>query len=1114
VATPPLRRYERTSAPLSFGQERLWFLHQLERSSAAYHLPYALRLCGVLDLGALARTLAAIVARHESLRTSFVVQDGTPMQQIAPAAACPLRLCDLATLPTAHAEALVQGLARAEAQRPFDLAGGPLLRLALLRLAPDAHVLLLTMHHIIADGWSIGVLIREVAALYAAHGSLTDAALLPLSIQYADYAIWQRAWLTDERLEQQLSYWRHTLADAPPLLALPTDYPRPPVPSFAGASQALALDQATVRALQALSQKHAATLFMTLLAAFQVLLARLSGQDDILIGSPIAGRTHAEAERLIGFFVNTLVLRTKLTATTSFAALLPQVRATCLQAYAHQELPFEQLVEALHPVRNLQVSPLFQVMFVLQNAPQSALELGDLTLQPLATPNSSAKFDLTLTLYETSQGLNGSLEYATTLFDATTIARLASHFRTLLGAVLATPEACIADLPLLSAAERSQLLHEWNDTTAEYPRDATIHAIFEAQAARLPDAVAVVYGGQALTYAALNQRANQLAHYLGTCGVGPEAVVGIAMPRSLDLPVGLLSILKAGGVYLPLDPDLPAQRLVSMLDNARVGTLLVSDQATVLHPTVQGSCTVVMLDRAWEQIAEQPAENPDLAIAADNLAYVMYTSGSSGQPKGVAIPHRGVLRLVCGNHYAQLRAACTLLQLAPIVFDASTFELWGMLLNGGHCVLLPEAVPTTSALQQAISAYGVSTLWLTATLFNKMVDQLPQALAGVQELLIGGEALSVAHVQRAQQALPQTQIINGYGPTESTTFACCYPIPSVMTLRGSSIPLGGPIANTTAYILDARLSLVPLGTAGELYLGGAGLARGYLGRPDLTAERFVPNPFAEVSGIGYRVPGAETSDTRYPTPATRLYRTGDLARWRADGTIEYLGRIDGQVKLRGYRIELGEIEATLVQHEEVQTCAMLLREDVPGERRLVAYVVPADEGRRTEDESEPSSFVLRPSSFVADLRAFLAERLPTYMIPSAFMLLDALPLTPNGKLDRRALPAPDMQASEAIFVAPRGENEELLAGIWAEVLRRERVGIHDEFFVVGGHSLLATQVIARIRQVFGVELPLRALFETPTVADLAARIATMQDIARQLGAQRDRVLEDVEEIEL
>jgi amino acid adenylation domain-containing protein len=1094
------RRATRDSAPLSFAQQRLWFLNQLEPESASYNQPKAIRLTGALDEKALQKAFDHVLARHEALRTTFGVVDGVPVQVIAESCSIDLPVADLRALPDVTRDAEAQRLLVEAARRPFDLARDLMLRALLLRLADREHMLLLVTHHIASDGWSSSILWRELGKLYEAFARGEPNPLPELPIQYADYAIWQRQCLQGEALEDQLSYWRQQL-DGIAVLQLPTDRSRPALQSFRGAKRSLVLPVDLSEALKNLTRRQDATLFMILLAAFQTLLHRYTGQDDIVVGSPIAGRTRHELEGLIGFFVNTLVLRTDFVGNPSFRELLCQVRQIAWDAYAHQDLPFEKLVAELQPERNLSHSPLFQVAFALQNVPRQAVELSGLAVSPLELDSGMAKFDLYLAIHESAEGLRAVLEYDGALFEDATIGRMLGHFENLLRALVVDPDRRVSDFPLLTATERHQLLVEWNATTRDYPRDKCVHQLFEEQAERTPDNVALVFEDQQLTYGELNRRANQLAHYLRKLGIGSDRLVGVCMGRSLEMIIGLLGSLKAGGAYLALDPTYPKERLMFMLQDSRVSVLLT--QQPLRENLPKTDARVVYLDTDWKNIALESAENPQSEATEDNLAYVIYTSGSTGTPKGVEVLHRGIARLLLGVEYVRLDANHTFLHLAPTSFDASTFEIWGALLHGAKCVLFPGNLVSPLEIGEVIHAHGISTLWLTASLFNTVMDQAPEALIGLRQLLIGGEALSVAHVRAALSLLPGTEIINGYGPTESTTFSCCYPIPRQLDASVTSIPIGPPIANTEIYILDSRLSAVPIGVRGGLYVGGDGLARGYLNQSALTAEKFLPNPFSKELGA-------------------RLYQTGDLARYLPDGNIEFLGRIDHQVKIRGYRIELGEIEAVLSHHPAVREAVVLARDDAPEEndevqnqksktrsepsrsienlksdKRLVAYVVPRQEGSLTVNE----------------LRSFLKEKLPEYMAPSAFVFLEGLPLTPNGKIDRRGLPAPPELRPETgeVYVAPRTPVEEMTSGIWAEVLKLEKVGIHDNFFDLGGHSLLATQIVSRLREALRVDLSLRALFERPTVVGLSDYIETQLTGS---GPKATHQLDEIEEIVL
>jgi aspartate racemase len=943
-----------------------------------------------------------------------------------------------------------------EAVKPFDLERGPMLRAKLLRLAPQDHVLYLNLHHIVSDGWSMGVLLRELSELYQSYVSGAPISLPGLAIQYADYSVWQRQWLQGAELNRQLSYWRKQL-DGVSKLQLPTDRPRPAVQTYRGASQGFNFSAELSKALKVLSQQQGVTQFMTLLAAFKILLSRYSGQTDIAVGAPIAGRTRPEIEGLIGFFVNTLVLRSDLSNDPTVTTLLRQVRETTLDAYGHQDLPFEKLVEDLQPARNMGHSPLFQVMFAYQETGDRELALKPATVQPLRVPGNSAKFDLTLTMSERDGELRGSLNYNTDLFDAATIERVLGHFRNLLEGIVANPEQRISQLPLLSEAEKQQLLIEWNDTKRDYPQNKCVHELFEEQVERTPDAVALVFDDQQLTYRELNHRSNQLAHYLQQHGVGREVLAGVCVERSLEMIVSLLAILKAGGAYVPLDSSYPKERLRFMLADTRASIVLTDNVS--LRSLPQTDAQVINLDRDCEEISSQSRDNPSRQSVADDLAYVIYTSGSTGLPKGVQTPHRAIVRLLFGIDYVQLDSAKTLLQMAPISFDAATFEIWGELLHGGKCVLFPGKVPSPRELGEVLKKHQVNTLWLTAALFNMVINEEPQALSEVNQLLIGGEALSVQHVKKGLGLLPNTEIINGYGPTESTTFACCYRIPREFDEGLTSIPIGRPIANTEIYILDSYLNPVPVGVAGEIYIGGDGLARGYLNQAELTAEKFITHSLDGKIG-------------------KRLYKTGDIARYLPDGNVEFLGRKDSQVKIRGYRIELGEVEAVLSQHETVQTSVVLVREEERDDKRLVAYVV-----------SRPGASFDAPEA-----RSYLTHKLPLHMIPSVYVLLNELPLTSNGKVDRHALTSTD-SIEHGYFDsedAPRTPIEAVLMEIWCEVLGTKQIGIDNNFFELGGHSLLGIRLVDQICRQFQAEIPLRFLFECPTVKSMAARISKIK----------------------
>jgi amino acid adenylation domain-containing protein len=1038
-------------APLSFAQQRLWFLDRLEPGLFAYNIPAAVRLAGRLEAPVLEWCFNEIVRRHESLRTSFAVEEGRPVQVIAPELTVSIPVIDLSRLPGAPRETELARLSTGEAQRPFDLARGPLLRAALVRLAADEHVLLLTLHHIVSDGWSQGVLVRELGALYEARAAARRHALDEPAIQYADFAEWQRGWLRGDELERQTGYWRGRLEGAPPSLDLPADRPRPPEMNYRGATVPLELTAELSESLRALSRREGATLSMTLLAAFKALLQRFANQDDIVVGTPVAGRNREELEGLIGFFVNTLALRTDLSGDPSFRELLGRVREAALGAYAHQDLPFEMVVEELQPARDASRSPLFQVIFDLQNAPAPALELTGLTLYPHEVEAGTTRFDLELHLSDQPEGIRGAFVYSTSLFDETTVTRLAGRYRALLEAVAAKPDGRLSRIDLLTETERRELLSEWNDTRRACPSESCIPDLFEAWAARTPESVALTFGDERLTYEELNRRANRLAHRLRAYGVGDETRVGVCVERSFEMIVALLGVLKAGGVYVPLDPSYPHERLLFMLEDAGAQVVLTVGRLEDALPAHHAP--LILLDSDWPPVGVEGERNPERGTTPEHLAYVAYTSGSTGTPKGVGVPHRGVVRLVEGADYVRFGPDEVFLQLAPLAFDASTFEIWGSLLNGSRLAIMPAGMPSLRELGRALRRHEVTTLWLTAGLFHQMVDEQLADLTTLRQLLAGGDVLSPPHVEKFLTAAPSCRLVNGYGPTENTTFTCCHVMSTHADFAGS-VPIGRPIADTQVFILDANLQLSPPGFVGELYAGGRGLARGYHGRASLTAERFIPDPFSTL-------------------PGARLYRTGDLARHLPDGRVEFVGRADEQVKVRGYRVELGEVEARLRRVGGVRRAAVVAREDAPGDRRLVAYVVGDDN-----------------TVSVDRLQKILREGLPEYMIPSAFVVLEELPLTPNGKVDRRALPAPDQTHAEpgGVYVAPRTPVEELLAGIWAEVLKVERVGVHEDFFELGGHSLLITRLVSRAQAHFGVELPLKLFFESATVAGQAAEV--------------------------
>ncbi|WP_442935957.1 non-ribosomal peptide synthase/polyketide synthase [Nostoc sp.] len=1099
LAAPPiLPRANNAELCLSFAQQRLWFLDQFESNSSFYNIPIGLRLVGTVNVVALVQSLEAIIHRHEALRTNFVTVDGQATQIIQTATNWSVAVVDLQHLSISEQEITAQKLVQQQALLPFDLANEALFRATLIMLSDTEQWLLVCMHHIVSDGWSIGVFVQELQALYNAYAQGQASPLTPLPIQYADFALWQRQWLVGEVLKSQLSYWEQQLANAPTFLPLPTDRTRPAVQTFNGAYLEFALSVELTQKLVKLSQQQGVTLFMTLLAAYNTLLYRYTGQTDILVGTPIANRDRTEIEGLIGFFVNTLVMRTNLAENPTFNELLPRIREMALSAYAHQDLPFEMLVEALQPERDLCHTPLFQVMFVLQNAPMSEIELTGLTVSSLPIESSTAKFDLTLIMENTATGLVGWWEYNTDLFDCSTIERMTGHFVTLLEGIVSNPSEQISQLPLLTQIDQQQLLVDWNDTQSNYPQES-IPQLFEKQEELTPDAVAVVYENQHLTYRELNSRANQLAHYLRSLGVKADVLVGICVERSLEMVVGLLGILKAGGAYLPLNPEYPQERLTFMLEDTQLSVILTQEKLVnklgdyLRRGLAERKASVICLDSNWDIINQQTKQNPTTSVKANNLAYVMYTSGSTGQPKGVSIIHRSVVRLVKETNYVSISAGDVIAQASNHAFDAATFEIWGALLNGARLVgVSKDLALSPQEFAAFMRSQRISVLFLTTALFNQIAQEVPSAFNSLRHLLFGGEAVNPKWVKEVLKNGAPQRLLHVYGPTENTTFTSWYLVQDVPE-GATTIPIGQPISNTQIYLLDSQLQPVGVGVPGELYIGGDGLAREYLNRTELTQEKFIQNPFGGSRGAGEQGSrGAEEqSFPSAPHPlcpsasSERLYKTGDKARYLSNGNIEYLGRIDNQVKIRGLRIELGEIEAVLSQYSDVQVSYVIVREDTPVDKRLVAYIV-------THQHSQPT---------MGEIRQFLKTKLPDYMIPSAIVILESFPLTPNGKVDRLALPKPDLDTTLLEkYIAPRTPIEEMLTLLWAQVLKVEQVGIYDNFFELGGHSLLATQLVSRIRTSLKVELPLRELFARATVAELAQSVEQLQQQDIELSA--------------
>ena len=1037
-------------APCSLPQRRLWLSHSLYGQRSSYNIPFLYRLEGALDVGRLQRSLDRVLERHEVLRTFFRLENRDVVQVIQPKLRVPIAEKDLNQMPVGEAVKSALAAAAIDAAIPFDLTTTPLLRATLYRLGDRDHVLAFCVHHIIFDGWSEGILWRELAAFYDADSEACG--LEELAIQYADFAIWQRQHRAGDAAESSHAYWKRQLADVPAVLNLPLDAPRPVEPSHRGRLEVMDVPGPVVHALVALGRRYGATLHMMLLAAYSVVLHRYSGDPEVVIGTALAGRTRSEIEPLIGFFINTVAVRADLRGEPTFVDLLERIKRVILESHANQDVPFEAVVEMLHPDRTTGQIPLFQTMFVLQNHEGAPVSLGEATLSPLEVHNGSSKCDLLLSIravHDGSSGMACSLEYDTDLFRPATAVRLLESFRSVLVGVIERPNQRIATLPVVSPSER-ELLTSWGRTPAESPRDSTIHREFAAAAARTPHAIAVSCESESLTYAQLEVRAQQLAVVLRREGVQRGDLVAMCLERGLTPIVAQLAVLKTGAAYLPLDTSYPASRISFIIEDARPRVVLAERRtAEVLPPC---DARVIHLDQALEPMLAFPEPWPDEGNGED-LAYVMYTSGSTGRPNGVRVPHRGVLRLGLGSTYVDWRKATTFLQMAPLSFDASTFEVWGPLLNGARLVVFPEQVPTIPRLEQVLREGKVDCLWLTAALFNFVIDERPECLASVRQLIVGGEALSVPHVIRSQARLPFTKLINGYGPTECTTFACCYPIPSIPA-SATSIPIGRPIANTSVLVLDTNRRVVPVGVVGELYIGGDGVALGYHDRPELTAARFVPDP---------------SGDT-----GERWYRTGDLVRWLPEGVLDFVGRIDSQVKMRGFRVEPGEIEAVCRRHHAVRDVVVLLHKRTPTDARLVAYVA-------TVDHSAASA---------ADIRQFLEQHLPRQLMPSEIVLRDELPLTPNGKVDRTALlarsvaPAPTGTATADPSAALSAVEQQLLA-IWLDVLRVESLSVNDDFFALGGHSLTAVQMFSSIQAAFDRSLPFSALLQHSTVARLA-----------------------------
>ena len=1047
--------------PISSAQERLWFIEQLEGRHAGYQVPLTVRLHGKLDESSLRRALNTIMERHEALRTTFTAESGAPLA-IVRQIKLPLEVIDLWDYERDVRESELRRRATEATHAPFDLQKGPLIRACVFHLEPDEHVLLIVMHHIVCDGWSKNVLLNEIATLYSAYTKGSPDPLTPLPLQYADYAHWQSARLAGNRLNKQLAYWHDRLKGAPPQLELPTDRTTPAGRGYSGKNFALDFDTRMSAGLRALARRHKLTLFMVLYAGWAVLLSRLSGQTDITVGMPIANRQQRDLEPLIGLFANTLVLRTQVDNDLRVEEFLQHIRHTVLEAFEDQDAPVEKVVERLRPERIAGRNPLFQVAFALKNMPPAEAHFTGMTAAVEDIADEPAMFDLTLFLEERGEKITGIVNYATEILNETTIRRWMSCYRILLESMVLKEGAHLGALPLMSPEEQRQLVTRFNATATSYPRDCAVHEVFQAQVARAPTAIAVVDDNLVLTYADLNVKANQLARYLISRGVKPGEYVPILMPRSAQLIMAQLAVLKAGAAYVPIDPALPLERRAFMIQDC-AARHLVSDQdrdpassrsqVDWIHCTTQSRA-----------IKAQSGENLSTPVGALSPAYAMYTSGSTGVPKGVIIPHRGINRLAINPGYARFEPADGLAHCSNPAFDASTFEIWAALLNGARVVIVPRPVVLdTELLFEFLARHEVSILFLTTALFNQHANKNPASFAGLRYVLFGGEAADANTARQVLERGPPEHLINVYGPTESTTYATWYEITAIE--EGTrSVPIGRPISNTQIHILDRRGRPVPIGVTGEIHVGGDGLALGYLNRADLTTQRFLPDSFSI-------------------DPRARLYRTGDLGRWDPEGNVEFLGRNDHQVKIRGFRIEPGEITSQLLRLPEVKETIVLARDTQLGEKQLVAYVVP-------HRMSPNMAGVLREHARAA---------LPEYMIPSAWVFLDQLPLTGNGKIDRKALPAPSSEPGSSGYSPPTTETERTLAGIWASLLRIERVGLTDNFFELGGHSLLGMKLIARITDTFHVRLPSIAVFKYPTVGEMAA---ALEEAAAQQSAPK------------
>jgi amino acid adenylation domain-containing protein len=1025
--------------PLTYGQERLWFLDQFSPGNPAYNETYSLRVQWALNTEAFRAAFNEIIRRHESLRMSIQVEDGEPAQDFAPQLTIDIPVVDLRQYAAPERSEVASRRAAEQNLIPFNLSSAPLVRAALYRLDSSDYLFVFTLHHIIFDGWSVAVLINELFSLYTSFTMGQRPALPELGIQYGDFAVWQRESVSSGVIDGQMAYWRRQLANLP-ALDLPYDRPRPPEVTYRGARCPILIAGAEFERLTAFAEQRGVTVFMLLLTVWSILLHRYTGQCDLPIGSPYGSRTHRELESLIGFFVETLVLRIDLSGNPTFEQALDRVKAVASAAFANASVPFERLVEEFQPVRDKSRNPLFQVMFQVYQASTAADAVEDEPSDVAfdTVDSGIAKFDLCIQLAFLGSKVGGHIEYSTELFDRSRIERMIAHFQWLLRSALDRPQANVSSLEMLSPEEEDQIVR-WNATTAPYPQERSIPQVFQKQCRLTPAATAVRFGGRCLTYAELDDASERIAYALADRGIRRGDLVGLFMERCQELAAVLLGILKAGAAYVPVDAGYPEERIRYLIQDSGV-RVAVTD--AVRAARLGGNlCKFIVAEEAIG--SARPEEPFQDASAPTSVAYVMYTSGTTGEPKGVVVTHRNVIRLVKGVKYADFTDAPAVLQFAPVSFDASTFEIWGCLLNGGTLVVHPPELPSVEELADFIQTERISLLWLTTTLFRQMLQVAAPRLRAVRQLFTGGEVVPVSVARQSWEQLPRTRVVNGYGPTECTTFACTYEIPAP-SVYGYSVPIGRPIENSTAYVLDQYGNPLPVGVPGELHIGGDGVSLGYWNRPELTEERFIPDPFA---GTG------------------KLYKTGDMAAYREDGTLSYLGRRDRQVKVSGYRIELGEVESCLMRHAAVQAVAAVVED--AAEKRLAVFV-----------EKKPGAAVT-----TAELRLFAADRLPAYMVPASCEVVDSLPVSPNGKVDFTALASltKGTRGDSVEFVAPRNGTEQALADVWAEFLRVDRVGIYDNFFDLGGHSLIATRVLSRIRERFGARLTMKDFFGHPTI---------------------------------